>query len=78
MGHQFRFTLIHDSGTKEISEPEGWTDIKITLERDSEYFGVFELFETPMTFYGRNQKYDGGYDFLENINTRKSYPPSYF
>lgn len=69
MGHQYRFTLIHDSGTQEISEPEGWADIKITLERDKEYFGVFELFETPMTFYGRNQRFDGGYDFLENINT---------
>lgn len=69
MGHQYRFTLIHDSGTKEISEPEGWADIKITLERDKEYFGVFELFETPMTFYGKNQTYDGGYDFLESINT---------
>jgi len=69
MGHQYRFTLIHDSGTQEISEPEGWKDIKITLERDKDYFGVFELFETPMVFYGRNQRFDGGYDFLEDINT---------
>jgi hypothetical protein len=69
MGHnRFRFTLKHSSGNKVISEPEGWRDIKITLERDKEFHSLIEGIETPFVFYGSNGVHDGGRDFIKNIN----------
>jgi hypothetical protein len=64
----FRFTLSHSSGSKVISEPEGWNKIKLTLERDKEYHSLVELIETPFLFYGSNGVFDGGKDYLKNIN----------
>lgn len=60
----FRFTLSHTSGSKVISEPDGWAKIKIALERDKEYFSLVELIETPFIFYGTNGVYDGGMNYL--------------
>jgi len=60
----FRFTLSHSSGTQVISEPDGWAKIKISLERDKEYYSLIELIETPFIFYGSNGIYDGGMNFI--------------
>jgi hypothetical protein len=70
MAHRFRFTLIHldTSNHKVISEPEGWNNINLILERDKEFHGVFELFEVALRFYGNNGEFDGGLDFLNDIN----------
>lgn len=71
MDYRYRFTLTHTSVSPEISqvidEPIGWKDIKITLERSEEFFGVIELFEVPLIFYGTNGEFDGGRDFLMSI-----------
>lgn len=70
MGHlRYRFTLLHESGEKVISEPEGWRKIKLTLERDQEFFSLLELFETALRFYGQAGDIDGGKEYIQNIDT---------
>lgn len=70
MGHnRYRFTLSHDSGSQVISEPEGWRDIKLTLERDKDFHSLIELFETALRFYGSNGEHDGGMDYIDNIDS---------
>lgn len=66
---EFRFTLSHDVlGTQVISQPGGWKDIKMTLERHSEYHSLFEYFlgndEGNFVFYGENGEVNGGIDFI--------------
>lgn len=63
----FRFTLTHSSGSQVIDEPIGWKTIKLILERDPEYHSLVEFFETPLIFYGRNSRKDGGKVFIDNI-----------
>jgi hypothetical protein len=67
MGLIYRFTLIHSSKTQIISEPIGWDEIKVILDRDAEYFGLVELFEVSLTFYGDNGTHDGGLNFIDTI-----------
>jgi hypothetical protein len=62
--NQFRFTLSHDSGSQVISEPIGWADISLVLERSPEYWSLIEHFETSLQFYGENGEKDGGKDFI--------------
>lgn len=64
---RYRFTLSHSSGSQQISEPEGWKDIKITLDRSPEYDSLIELFEVPLLFYGNNGTHDGGKDFILDV-----------
>lgn len=63
----YRFTLIHGSKSKVISEPIGWKEIKVILDRDAEYFNLVELFEVSLTFYGDNGEHDGGFNFIESV-----------
>jgi hypothetical protein len=61
----YRFTLSHDqAGSQVISEPQGWIDIKMIIDRHEEYMSLIELFEVPMNFYGSNGTHDGGRDFI--------------
>lgn len=64
----YRFTLSHSiAGTQVISEPIGWKDIKMILDRDPEYMSLIELFEVPLSFYGDTGTHDGGRDFILNV-----------
>jgi hypothetical protein len=69
----FRFTLSHaDSGTsKIISEPIGWKECTLKLERHPEFHSLIEYFEGGsnggFTFYGNNGVDDGGVDYIRNI-----------
>lgn len=64
-----RFTLSNAiEGSLVISEPDGWADAKLKLERDKEYHSIVEFYEQPLTFYGApDAKYNGGYEYLLNI-----------
>jgi hypothetical protein len=63
---QFRFTLSNTTlGNQVISEPEGWADIKINLDRDMNYHSLIETFDVPLTFYGSGGGIDGGYNFIK-------------
>jgi hypothetical protein len=67
----FKFQLIHDiEGTFNITEPIGWKDSKLVLERDQEYSSLIERFEGAFSFYGKGGRFDGGINiikYIENI-----------
>lgn len=67
MSLRYRFTLSHSSGSQVISEPDGWRDIRLILDRDPDYHSLIEFFEAPLIFYGNNGTHDGGMAFVLNV-----------
>lgn len=66
----FKFLLIHEiEGTFEITEPIGWVDSKLVLERDQEYSSLIERFEGAFSFYGNNGQVNGGVDIIRYIES---------
>ena len=64
----FRFTLNNTiEGSQVISNPDGWKEIKLKLERDKEYHSLVEMIEVPLIFCGSDGSYDGGYNYIRNI-----------
>lgn len=63
----FRFTLTHESDSWNISEPIGWRDAKLRLERHEEYHSLIEYFTGAFIFYGDNGVDDGGLDIIRSI-----------
>lgn len=64
----FRFTLTHAIyGSQFISEPVGWKEAKLKLERHEDYHSLIEYFEGSFTFYGNNGVDDGGLDFIKAV-----------
>lgn len=63
----FRFTLSHSSGTQIISEPIGWKESQIILDRDQEFSSLIEHYETKLSFFGSSGEHDGGKDFIETV-----------
>lgn len=63
----FKFTLSHDSDTWEISEPIGWLDSMLRLERHEDYHSLIEYFTGSFIFYGDNGVDDGGLDIIRSI-----------
>lgn len=64
----FRFSLSHAVlGTLQISEPSGWIDTKLKLERHEEYHSLIEYFEGDFVFYGDNGSENGGIDFIRQV-----------
>lgn len=65
---KFRFTLNNTiEGSHQISEPDGWKNIFIKLERSEEFHSLIELIDTPFFFYNIGQGKDGGREYLYNI-----------
>lgn len=62
MRPRFRFTLDNN---KSISEPIGWNQIEMNLERDLTYHSLIENVELPLEFYGSDAEHDGGYQYLK-------------
>jgi hypothetical protein len=50
-----------------ISEPDGWKDMKLTMERHPEFHSLVEFFESPLVFYGENNFDNGGADYIRQI-----------
>src|SRR5690348_9850570 len=63
---RYRFTL---DGNKVISEPIGWDQIKIELNRDKKYWSLVESVELPFEFYGSSADGDGGYEYIKEAKT---------
>lgn len=61
MKPRFRFTL----GGTSISDPIGWNEVILNLERSSDYHSLVENIDTPFEFYGRTASKDGGYARLK-------------
>lgn len=64
----FRFTLRHaEAGNLEITEPAGWRDCKLKLERHEDFHSLVEYFEGAFIFYGSNGVDNGGIDFIRYV-----------
>lgn len=64
----FRVTLSNDiAGTLVISEPGGWDDAKMKLDRNAEYHSLVEFYDQPLTFYGEDMSENGGIQYIRNI-----------
>jgi hypothetical protein len=64
----FRVTLSNDiEGSLVISEPGGWDDAKLKLERNEKFHSLVELYDQPLTFYGQDISENGGIEFIRNI-----------
>lgn len=60
----FRFTLSHTSGTEVLThDPEGWHDVVLSIERDLDMHGMFQNFDTNLSFFYKG----GGRQFIETI-----------
>jgi hypothetical protein len=67
----FKFTLTHAVlGTQVISEPDGWKDARLKLERDMNFHSLVEYFEGDFIFYGENNYDNGGADFIRQVENR--------
>jgi hypothetical protein len=66
---RFRFVLSHaESGTNlEISEPSGWLDATIKLDRHEEFHSLIEYFDGSFIFYGNNGLVNGGIEYIKDI-----------
>lgn len=65
MSYVFRFTLDGDFGSHSITEPIGWKEIELNLERDMTCHSLIENIAVPLTFYSGANGEDGGYDYLK-------------
>lgn len=64
----FRFTLNNIiAGSHQISEPDGWKNIAIKLDRSPEFHSLVELIDTAFFFYNLGGGKDGGRQYLYNI-----------
>lgn len=66
---RFRFTLSHaESGLNvEISEPDGWRDCTLKLDRHEEFHSLIEFFDGSFIFYGNNGQVNGGLSIIKNL-----------
>lgn len=61
----FQFRLTHANlGTRIVSEPDGWKDAKLKLERHPDFHQLVEYFEGGFIHYGENNVDIGGADFI--------------
>lgn len=64
----FRVTLDNDiEGPLVISEPGGWDDAKLKLDRNMEYHSLVEFYDQPLMFYGEDNANNGGLNYIRNI-----------
>ncbi len=64
----FRFTLTNSiAGSMVISDPIGWDDATIKLERDEVYHSLVEDYDQPLGFYGSDNNANGGLAFIKSI-----------
>lgn len=64
----FRFTLDNTiEGSHVITDPDGWNEIKLKLERHKEFHSLVEVVELPLIFYKTSDLVDGGYDYIRNV-----------
>lgn len=52
-----------------ISEPDGWAEAVLKLERDDNFHSLIEHFEGDFIFYGDNGVQNGGIDFIKYVES---------
>lgn len=66
----FKFTLSHSVlGSLSISEPDGWKDAKLKLERHPDFHSLIEYFEGGFIYYGEDNVDIGGADFIRQVES---------
>lgn len=66
----WRFTLSHEVlGELEISEPDGFLESKLTLERHADFASLVEHFTGDFIFYGDDGENNGGIDFIRQVES---------
>jgi hypothetical protein len=61
----WRFRLNNATlGELTISEPDGWEDGKLRMERDKQFHSLSKYFAGSFIFYGDTGSANGGYDYL--------------
>lgn len=64
----FRFTLNNTiAGSLRISEPGGWDEAVMKMERNLEFHSLVEFYDQPLTFYGQSSEGNGGLDYIREI-----------
>lgn len=65
---KFRFTLNNSiAGQMVITEPGGWDNSVLKLERNKVFHSLVEYYDQPFTFIGDNTEGDGGLDYIKEI-----------
>lgn len=65
---RFRFTLNNTvAGSLVISEPGGWDEAVLKLERNQEFHSLVEFYDQPLTFYGQSSNGNGGLDYIREV-----------
>jgi hypothetical protein len=65
---RFRFTISHSIlDSLEITEPDGWRDAVLKLERHDDFHSLIEYFDGSFILYGNNGVVNGGIDFVKEI-----------
>lgn len=60
-----RINIISAPRSQFISEPDGWKDATLKLERHPEFHSLVEYFEGDFIFYGSDGVIDGGMTFIK-------------
>src|SRR6187401_248534 len=64
----FRVTLNNDiEGPLVISEPGGWDDAKLLLQRNQDFHSLVEFYDQPLMFYGEDNQNNGGIEYVRNV-----------
>ncbi len=68
MSPLFRFTLSNSVlGPLVITEPGGWDQAVMKLERDEEYHSIVETYDQPLTFTGSSIEGNGGLEYIRQV-----------
>src|SRR5690606_17202465 len=67
--HSIKLVSIEDVFDEhEITEPDGWKETRIVLERHPEFFSLIETLTANYVFYGTDDRgIDGGYHFIKRV-----------
>lgn len=62
-------TFLPDPESIQISEPDGWKDAELKLERHPDFHTLVEYFTGSFVFYGKSGNINGGLDFIKTVDS---------
>lgn len=69
-----------ETTSQEISEPDGWKEAKIILERHKDFFSIIEYYDGGagggFIFYGNDGQVDGGINFIRQVEENYGFDAS--
>ena len=67
------FDIIQAPTAHPISEPDGWKESKLKMERHNDFHSLVEYFDGTFIFYGNNGVDDGGIEFIKEVESEDSF-----